>query len=193
MVRGQFSGYRDEDGVAKDSKVETFVALRCHVDTWRWSGVPFYIRAGKCLPATATEVLVRLRRPPEVLGEGRSAPPNYLRFALSPDIAISLGVRVKAPGEAMAGQAVELAVHEQAGTAELAPYERLLGDALAGDASLFAREDAVEAARAVVDGVLGDTIPVHPYEPRTWGPEGASALMVHHGGWDEPVPSEAKS
>lgn len=193
VVRGQFAGYRDEDGVAPDSTVETFVALRCHVDTWRWSGVPFYIRAGKRLPTTATEVLVRLRRPPEVLfAEGRSAPPNYLRFAFSPDISISLGVRMKAPGEAMTGQAVELAVNELTGSAGLAPYERLLGDALAGDASLFAREDAVEAAWAVVDRVLDDATPVLPYEPSTWGPQQATALMSRHGGWYDPQPSPAR-
>ncbi|MGH3403000.1 MAG: glucose-6-phosphate dehydrogenase [Streptosporangiaceae bacterium] len=194
VVRGQFAGYRDEDGVAQDSKVETFVALRCHVDTWRWSGVPFYIRAGKRLPTTATEVLVRLRRPPEsVLGEGRSRHPNYLRFAFSPDISISLGARVKAPGEVMAGQDVELAVHEHPGAAELAPYERLLGDALAGDATLFAREDAVEAAWEVVDRVLGDATSLHPYEPGTWGPGEAAALMARHGGWHDPAVSEAES
>jgi glucose-6-phosphate 1-dehydrogenase len=193
VVRGQFSGYRDEDGVAKDSTVETFAALRAHVDTWRWAGVPFFIRAGKRLPTTATEVVARLRRPPEaVLGQDRGAP-NHLRFTLSPDIAISLGARVKAPGEAMAGRQVELSVHEQPGSAELAPYERLLGDALAGDASLFARQDSVEAAWAVVDRVLDDATPLHRYQPGTWGPAEAAALMAHHGGWHDPAGPKAAS
>lgn len=188
VVRGQFAGYRQETGVAASSTVETFVALRLYVDTWRWSGVPFYIRAGKCLPATATEVLVRLRRPPEaVLGASRSSPPNFLRFRLSPDVAISLGAQVKAPGETMTGQDVELAFHEQPGAADLTPYERLLADALTGDASLFARQDAVEAAWAVVDRVLDDVTPVHRYEQQTWGPPEAAALMARHGGWSDPA------
>jgi len=190
VVRGQFAGYREEDGVASDSQVETFAALRAHVDTWRWSGVPFYVRAGKCLPTTATEVLVRLRRPPEaVLGRDRLGTPNHVRFRLSPDITISLGARVKAPGEAMVGTEVELALHEQAAPAELRPYERLLGDALRGDASLFAREDAVEAAWAVVDGVLDKSPPLHDYQPGTWGPKEAGALMVDRGGWSDPAPA----
>jgi glucose-6-phosphate 1-dehydrogenase len=160
VVRGQFAGYHDEDGLAADSTVETFVALRCHVDTWRWAGVPFFLRAGKRLPVNATEVLVRLRRPPTaVLGHDHAAATNMLRFALSPDISISLGAKVEAPGEAMIGRDLELTVHEQPGGADLAPYGRLLGDALRGKASLFAREDAVEAAWEVVDRVLNDAPP----------------------------------
>jgi glucose-6-phosphate 1-dehydrogenase len=187
VVRGQFAGYRDEEGVAADSTTETFIALRCHVDTWRWSGVPFFIRAGKCLPTTATEVLVRLHRPPAaVVGDALPSSCNYLRFAFSPDISISLGATVKAPGQAMTGHDVELTVHEQPGNADLAPYERLLADALAGDASLFAREDAVEAAWHVVDRVLDNATPLRTYEPGTWGPEEASALMAHQGGWAAP-------
>lgn len=193
-VRGQFAGYRDQEGVAKDSTVETFAALRLHVDTWRWAGVPFYIRAGKCLPTTATEVVVRLRRPPEAtLGEGRSGPPNYLRFRLSPDVTISLGARVKTAGAAMAGTDVELALHEQPDPGALAPYERLLAGAMAGDASLFAREDAVEAAWRIVDGVLDDATPLHAYQPGTWGPAQAAALMDHHGGWYDPEPDAGRS
>ncbi len=189
VVRGQFAGYRYEDGVAPDSQVETFAALRTHVDTWRWSGVPFYVRAGKRLPTTATEVLVRLRRPPEaVLGKDRSGPPNHLLFRLSPDITISLGARVKAPGEAMVGTDVELALHEQPGEAEMAPYERLLGDAMRGDASLFAREDAVEAAWEVVDGVLDGTTPLHSYQPGAWGPREAEDLVLDRAGWHDPAP-----
>lgn len=190
VVRGQFAGYRGEDGVATNSEVETFVALRAHVASWRWSGVPFYIRAGKCLPTTATEVLVRLHRPPEVvLGSGRSDPPNHLRFRLSPEISISLGAQVKAPGKVMSGHDVELTFHEQPASAELSPYERLLRDALTGDASLFAREDAVEAAWTVVDHVLDDATPTHTYEPGTWGPDEAAALMARHGGWHNAEPT----
>jgi len=192
VVRGQFSGYTDEPGVAKDSAVETFVALRAHVDTWRWDGVPFFIRAGKRLPVTATEVVARLRRPPSGIAGGKDVgETNYLRFRLNPDIAISLGARIRAAGEAMTGLGVELALHEQPGPAELAPYERLLGGAMDGDASLFAREDSVEAAWAAVDGVLGDATPLHRYQPGTWGPEQAAGLMARHGGWHDPRPAEA--
>ncbi|MFE7974404.1 glucose-6-phosphate dehydrogenase [Streptomyces shenzhenensis] len=192
VIRGQFSGYTDEPEVAEDSAVETFVALRAHVDTWRWAGVPFFIRAGKRLPVTATEVLARLRRPPEAIaGREDAAEANYVRFRLTPDIAISLGARIKAAGEAMTGTGVELALHEQPGPAELAPYDRLLGQAIDGDASLFAREDAVEAAWAVVDAVLDDATPLHHYQPGTWGPEQAAGLTAHHGGWHDPRPAEA--
>jgi glucose-6-phosphate 1-dehydrogenase len=193
VIRGQFAGYTDEPGVASDSAMETFVALRAHIETWRWAGVPFFIRAGKRMPVTATEVLVRLRRPPEAIGNaGRGHPPNYLRFALSPDIAISFGARVKAAGEAMIGTPVELSLHSQSGSSELAPYERLLGDALEGDASLFAREDAVEAAWAVVDPVLGGATPLHRYQPGTWGPEQARDLVASHDGWHDPDRPEAR-
>ncbi len=193
VIRGQYAGYTDEDGVAADSTVETYVALRAHVDTWRWAGVPFFIRAGKRLPVTATEVLARLRRPPALGGANNARPPNYLRFALTPDISISLGARVKAPGEAMKGTDVELALHEQPGSAELAPYERLLGDALNDDASLFAREDAVEAAWTVVEPVLGDAVPLRRYQPGTWGPQQARDLMAGHGGWHDPKPGQART
>ncbi len=194
VVRGQFAGYRQEDGVSPGSDVETFAALRLHVDTWRWAGVPFYIRAGKCLPVTATEVLVRLRKPPEaVLGESRTSPPNHIRFRLSPDIAIALASRIKQPGEAMVGQDVELAFHEVSAPTALAPYERLLGDALAGDASIFARQDAVEAAWRVVDKVLDGATAAHPYEPGTWGPVEADKLMRDHGGWHDPAMAETRA
>jgi glucose-6-phosphate 1-dehydrogenase len=193
VIRGQYVGYTDEDGVAVGSTTETYAALRAHVDTWRWAGVPFFIRAGKRLPVTATEVLARLRRPPALGGANDGHPPNHLRFVLSPDISISLGTRVKAPGEAMKGTDVELALHEQPGSAELAPYERLLGDALKGDASLFAREDAVEAAWAVVEPVLGDAVPLRRYQPETWGPEQARDLMARHGGWRDPNPGQART
>jgi len=193
VIRGQFSGYTRERGVAEQSTVETFVALRAHVHTWRWAGVPFFIRAGKRLPVTATEVLARLRQVPEAIADRTEArETNYMRFRVSPDIAISLGARVKAAGEAMTGTGVELTLQEQLGPAELAPYERLLGDAMDGNASLFAREDAVEAAWTVVDPVLGDASPLHRYQPGTWGPEQAAGLVARHGGWLDPRPAEAQ-
>ena len=146
LVRGQYRGYRQEDGVARDSDVETYAALRLSIDSWRWSGVPFFVRAGKCLPVTATEVVVDLKAPPARVFEDFAAdPPNHLRFRLGPDVAIALGARAKRPGTAMAGRAVELFVSQQEGD-EMEAYERLIGDALAGDSALFARQDEVEAA-----------------------------------------------
>jgi glucose-6-phosphate 1-dehydrogenase len=189
VVRGQFGGYRNEPGVAPGSTVETFVALRVDIDTWRWAGVPFFIRAGKRLATTTTEVMVRLRRPPEALWpDGRGATPNHLRFELSPDIAISLGARVKMPGEKMIGTEVELAMLQQPCPEAITPYERLLGDAMSGDPSLFARQDAVEAAWEVVDPVLDDASPLYSYEPGSWGPSEAKRLTIRHGGWHDPNP-----
>src|ERR687884_1737284 len=191
VVRGQVRGYRAEEGVAPDSQVETFAALRLHIDTWRWAGVPFYIRAGKCLPLTATEVFVELVRPPQaVFGEAESRGSNTVHFRLGPDVFIALGARAKKPGEAMVGEEVELVARHQAGD-EMAPYERLLGDAIRGDASFFAREDNVEAAWRVVDPVLGTVTPVHEYEPQTWGPAEADRIIAHEGGWRNPTPVEA--
>ena len=185
VVRGQFRGYRAEDGVAADSTVETFAAVRLAIDTWRWADVPFYIRAGKCLPVTTTEVVVELRRPPlSVFGEAETGRSNYLRFRLSPDPLMVLGARAKAPGEAMVGQDVELAA-PLAGE-EMAPYERLLGDAIRGDAALFAREDAVEAAWCVVDPILDRRTRLHIYEPNSWGPPEADALLADGEGWHNP-------
>ena len=159
VVRGQFRGYRDEPGVAPDSQVETFAALCLHIDTWRWAGVPFYIRTGKCLPITATQVIVDLKCPPvAIFDEISAAQSNYFRFRLSPEVVISAGARVKRPGEEMVGDAVELiARHSLAG--EKSPYERLLGDAIRGDASLFTRDDGVEAAWRVVDPVCTARLP----------------------------------
>jgi len=186
VVRGQFKGYRDEPGVAHRSQVETFAAVRLSVDNWRWAGVPFCIRAGKRMPLTATEVLVTMKRPPQsVFGEVVSPHSNYFRFRLSPDILISVGARAKVEGEAMAGEDIELVAHENAGD-DTPPYERLLRDALAGDTSLFTREDAVEAAWRVVDPVLGEATPVHEYEPGTWGPREADELAADIGGWHDP-------
>jgi len=191
LVRGQFLGYRDEDGVAADSDVETFAAVRVHVDSWRWGGVPFFIRAGKELPITATEVVVRLRRPPQQVFPEEQVDPddtNYLRFRLGPDtVAIALGVRDKLAGESFVGHPVELYVCTEEAD-EMEPYERLLGDAMEGNSLLFAREDGVEAAWRVVDRVLTDHGHAHPYEAKTWGPAEASALLPEGEYWHDPQP-----
>src|SRR6266699_163815 len=169
VIRGQFRGYRDEDGVAPDSTVETYAAVKLEIDTWRWAGVPFYVRAGKRLPLTATEVLVEFRRPPlEVFGELVGSRSNHLRLRLSPDMRIALGVRIKVAGERLVGEDVELVATDQSGEDRPA-YERLLGDALEGDGELFAREDTVEAEWKVVEPILGDAAPVYEYDPGSWG------------------------
>jgi glucose-6-phosphate 1-dehydrogenase len=184
VVRGQFRGYRDEDGVAPDSTVETYVAVKLGIDTWRWAGVPFYVRAGKRLPLTATEVVVEFRRPPlEVFGELVGSRSNHLRLRLSPDMRIALGVRVKVAGEQMIGEDVELVATDQP-REDRPTYERLLGDALDGDDQLFAREDTVEAEWQVVEPILGDAAPLYEYEPGGWGPEEADQL-VGDGGWSD--------
>lgn len=186
VVRGQFRGYRDEPGVANDSVVETFAALRLHIDNPRWAGVPFYIRTGKCLPITRCEIMVYLKEPPwAVFDEPIQPQSNYFRFCLSPDVTLSLGARVKQPGEAMRGEAVELIARHQLQDAE-SPYQRLLGDALRGDRTLFTSDECVEAAWAVVEPVLGQTSVPLPYEPGSWGPA-AAALVVEAGdGWHDP-------
>jgi len=185
VVRGQFRGYRDEDGVAPDSDVETYIAVKLEIDTWRWAGVPFYIRAGKRLPLTATEVLVEFRRPPlEVFGELVGSRSNHLRLRLSPDMRIALGMRVKVAGEQLIGEDVELVASDQPGEDRPA-YERLLGDALEGDGELFAREDGVEAEWQVVEPILGDAAPLYEYEPGGWGPEEADQIIAD-GGWSNP-------
>jgi glucose-6-phosphate 1-dehydrogenase len=186
VVRGQFRGYRKEAGVAGDSDVETFAALRIDIDTWRWAGVPFYIRTGKCLPITATEVIVDLKRPPvAVFDQVAPSQSNYFRFRLSPQVVISIGARVKHIGEGMSGDDAELiARHESAG--EQLPYERLLGDAMRGDATRFTRDDVVEAAWRVVDPVLQARAPVIEYEPGTWGPAAAREVVAGEEGWHDP-------
>ena len=190
VVRGQFRGYRDEKGVAPDSQVETFAALRLHIDTWRWAGVPFYIRAGKCLPVATTEVMVDLKCPPlAVFDEITPLRSNYFRFRLSPEVVISAGARVKQPGEAMRGEAVELVARHQPLHEDL-PYARLLSDAIRGDAALFTSDECVEAAWAVVDPVLGKTLPVHEYEPASWGPPAAAGIVLSDEGWHDPKPEE---
>jgi len=185
LVRGQFAGYRREPGVAASSNVETFAAVRLHVDAWRWDGVPFFIRAGKCLPVTATEVVVTLKRPPLLHTAAHER--NTLSFRLSPDVFISLGARVKRPGDQMASEAAELKLVAHPTADDLDAYERLLVDAMAGDAMLFAREDGVEAAWRVVQPILDDPTPVHEYAPGTWGPEEADALTADVGGWHTPL------
>jgi glucose-6-phosphate 1-dehydrogenase len=186
IVRGQFRGYREEPGVADDSQVETFAALRLEVNSWRWQGVPFYIRAGKSLPVTCTEVLVRLRRPPVVFPSCSPAP-NYFRFRISPDVTGAFGVTVMDPAEKMIGQPLELLASHHPGTEEMNAYERVLGDAMAGDATLFAREDYVEEAWRIVDPVLKANTPVHAYEPGTWGPDDTEGRVSPPGGWHNPV------
>lgn len=186
IVRGQFRGYHKEEGVAPDSKVETFVALRLQIENWRWAGVPFYIRTGKMLPVTATEILVTLKPPPQVVfGDLEPGHPNYLRFRLSPNVLISLGARAKLAGETMTGESVELLVRHNAGE-DMTPYERLIGDAIDGDAILFASEDSVEAAWRVVDPILGDVTPVQLYRAGTWGPKEADTIIAGNGGWHNP-------
>ncbi|HTG14371.1 MAG TPA: glucose-6-phosphate dehydrogenase, partial [Blastocatellia bacterium] len=183
LVRGQFRGYLNEPGVAASSQVETFAAVRLEVDSWRWAGVPFLIRAGKSLPVSATEVLVKLKRPP--LGT-LSAGNNHLRFRLGPDISISLGASVKRPGAAMVSMAAELSAVKTTHGDEVEAYERLLGDAIHGDAILFVREDAVEAAWSIVEPILGNVTPVYEYEPGQWGPTEANQLAADVGGWHDP-------
>ena len=187
IVRGQFRGYCDNEGVAPDSQVETFAALRLHIETWRWSSVPFYIRAGKQLPVTSTDVMVELKRPPQIVFDDiASGQANYVRFRLSPDVFISVGARVKVPGEEMVGEDIDLIAHHHPGE-EMMPYERLLGDAIRGDASLFAREDGVEASWRIIDPILGNATPVVEYEPNTWGPPEADRLIGGDGGWHNPT------
>jgi glucose-6-phosphate 1-dehydrogenase len=187
LVRGQYQGYRNEEGVAKDSRVETFAAMQVHLDSWRWSGVPFFIRAGKHLPVTATEVMVGLRRPPHNVFGGELPPgSNYLRFRLGPGyVAIAMGALSKKPGAEMKGDEVELYVCNTRDD-EAGAYERLIGDAMRGDATLFAREDGVEEAWRIVDPVLKRPTPVHFYERGSWGPAEAAKMTEKLGGWHAP-------
>jgi glucose-6-phosphate 1-dehydrogenase len=191
VVRGQFRGYRNEKGVAPDSEVETFAALRLHIDTWRWAGVPFYIRAGKCLPVSTTEVMVDLKCPPlAVFDECTPQRANYFRFRLSPEVVIAAGALVKRPGASMRGEAVELVMRHQPQRDTL-PYERLLGDAIRGETALFTNDECVEAAWAVVDPALSDRDPVQAYDPGSWGPSPATGIVARNDGWHAPKPEEA--
>jgi len=189
VVRGQFAGYRKEPGVAPDSRMETFAAMRLEVDSWRWEGVPFLIRTGKCLPVTATEVLVKLKEPPlrRVRVQDGS---NYVRFRVGPDLSLTLGARIKRPGPKLESMPTELSAVKMDLSAELDAYERLLTDAMRGDQLLFVRQDAVEAAWAIVDPILGpEATPLHEYPSGTWGPPEAEALAANIGGWNNPLPS----
>ncbi len=193
LVRGQYDGYRAEPGVAKDSDVETYCALRLFIDSWRWGGVPWYLRSGKCLPETAAEIVVELKPPPQKLFDdaapagGRA---NYVRFKLSPDSAVALAARVKRAGKEFLGDQRELYLSEQE-PGEKSPYERLLGDAIAGDGALFTREDAVEAAWAAVNPVIENHHPAFSYKPGSWGPQQADALIAADGGWHNPARKQA--
>jgi glucose-6-phosphate 1-dehydrogenase len=185
LVRGQFRGYRQEAGVAPDSKVETFAALQLEIDSWRWKGVPIYIRAGKCLPVTCTEIVVRLRQPPTMY-EGFDLKPNYCRLRISPDITIAIGANVVAPGDETVSTTAEMMGTTLPSSADMDAYERVLGDAMAGDPTLFAREDNVEEAWRIVDPVLKAGTPVYEYEPGTWGPKEVDARVAPPDGWQDP-------
>ena len=186
VVRGQFDGYLDEPGVAAGSTTETFAAVRFHLNTWRWSGVPFFIRAGKNLPVHATEVVVRFKRPPIALFDTvEHSSANYVRFRLGPEIAIGLGARRKSPGEDMRGEAVELAAVDD-GVGDLAPYDRLIGDAMAGRRELFTREDAAELAWTIFEPILDDKAQPEKYKPGTWGTE-KMIRFAPPGGWFDPA------
>jgi len=184
LVRGQYDGYRAEEGVAPGSTVETYAAVRLHIENWRWAGVPFFIRAGKRLALTATEVQVTLRQPPASLfGEAPAKDANRLRFRLGPgEVELALSARVKAPGSTMSGRTIELDFCHQPHD-EMEAYERLIGDALRGDTTLFARQDSIEAAWRIFDPVLAQATPAHPYASGTWGPAEADALVQPVGGW----------
>jgi glucose-6-phosphate 1-dehydrogenase len=188
VVRGQFRGYRSEKGVAADSKVETFVALRLQIDSWRWQGVPFYIRAGKCLPTTCTEVVVRLRRPPPIY-PGVHIDSNYLRFRISPDVTLAIGTNVIAPGQETVSQTAELVGTQLPRADEMDAYERVLGDAMQGDSTQFAREDYVEEAWRIVDPVLKEGTAVYEYQPGTWGPGEVDSRVSPPVGWRNPTVS----
>ena len=189
LVRGQFHGYRKEPGVAPDSKVETFAALKLYVDSWRWQGVPFYIRAGKSLSVTSTEMVVRLRQPPTVFPTCSPAE-NYFRFRISPDVTAAFGLTVMDSDEKLIGQSVELLASHQPDAQEIGAYERVLGDAMAGDATIFARQDYVEEAWRIVDPVLKAGTPVHEYEPGTWGPAEVDKEVAPPEGWQNPKVTE---
>jgi glucose-6-phosphate 1-dehydrogenase len=193
VVRGQYRGYRNIDGVRPGSTVETFIAVRLFIESWRWEGVPIYIRAGKCLPVTATEVLVEFKRPPrETFGELVPTASAHMRFRLGPDMAIGMGLRVKQPGERMAGNDVELMLSQQSVNYR-PPYQRLLGDALHGNGELFAREDIVDAQWRIVQHILDDATPLYAYDPGSWGPEEATQLIGADGPWRDPQVTKAEA
>ncbi len=189
LIRGQFLGYLDEKGVAPGSTMETYAALRLEIQSWRWAGVPFYIRAGKNMPVTCTEVITKLKCPPVTKFSDAQIPGNYIRFRISPDMTVAMGVSVAAADDEAKRNAVELVASRQPQKEEMEAYERVLTDALIGDSSIFARQDYVEEAWRIVDPVLKEVTPVYPYEPHTWGPKEAEAL-VPPGGWVNPAVEE---
>ncbi|MCC6774171.1 MAG: glucose-6-phosphate dehydrogenase [Gemmatimonadaceae bacterium] len=187
LVLGQYAGYRDEAGVGPDSRIPTYAAIQLHVESWRWAGVPIFVRAGKHLARTATEVVVEFKAPPRVVfKEALPAMDNYVRFRLGPDVAIAIGASAKRPGEAMDGEATELSLLRRKSADEMDAYERLLGDAMTGDATLFARQDAVEAAWAIVDPLLNRPEQPIAYARGSWGPTDAERLTIGCGGWSNP-------
>ena len=186
IVRGQFEGYLQEPGVVPNSRTETFAAVRVYIDNWRWQGVPIYIRAGKNLPVTATEVRVQFHRPPDVVFPEEQAPfHDFVRFLFSPRIEIGIGMQVKIDGERMVGELVELKVVDQKPD-EMTPYERLIGDAIRGDQALFARQDVVEEGWRIVEKIISNSGPVHRYQKGTWGPEEVNEVLLPSGGWHAP-------
>ena len=185
LVRGQFRGYRQEKGVAPESQVETFAAMRLRIDSWRWQGVPFFIRAGKSLPVTCTEIVVRLRKPPSMYAG--SLPPNYLRLRVSPVVSIAFGLNVVAAGTEGIGQPAEIMASRQPLAEEMDAYERVLTDAMAGDATVFARQDYIEEAWRIVDPAIKADTPIHEYEPGTWGPPEVDVRVSPAGGWQDPI------
>jgi glucose-6-phosphate 1-dehydrogenase len=190
ILRGQFKGYLDEKGVAPDSTMETFAALRLEINSWRWEGVPFYIRAGKNLPVTSTQILARLRRPPITELKVTTEHQNHLRFRISPEMTIAMGVSVAPLNGSATAECVELVASRHPSPLEQEAYERVISDAMAGDATLFARQDYVEEAWRIVDPVLKANTPVYPYEPHTWGPAEMPARLIPPGGWDAPLAAE---
>jgi glucose-6-phosphate 1-dehydrogenase len=186
LVRGQFRGYRTEPGVAPNSQVETFAALQLEINSWRWQGVPIYIRAGKCLRVTCTEIIVRLRQPPTMY-QGFNLAPNYVRLRISPEVTIAFGTNMIAPEEETVSQPAEIIASHHPSATEMDAYERVLGDAMAGDATLFAREDHVEEAWRIVDPVLKAATPVYEYEPNTWGPQEMGQNVTPPEGWQNPT------
>ena len=186
VVRGQFRGYRQEKGVAANSQVETFAVLELRVNSWRWKGVPFYLRAGKCLPVTCTEVVARLRKPPTMF-ERYNLQPNYLRFRISPEIVFAIGMMVIAPGHETTAVCEETVASHHPAPEEMDAYERLLGDAMEGDQTRFAREDYVEEAWRIVDPIINADAVALEYEPNTWGPPGVDQMVCPPGGWQSPI------
>jgi glucose-6-phosphate 1-dehydrogenase len=186
LVRGQFRGFRSEKGVAADSKMETFAALRLEINSWRWQGVPFYIRAGKCLPVTCTEVLIRLRRPPRIFASDGLLR-NHFRFRINPEVTLALGMMAKSPGDETRGELLEMVAVDGPRADEMEAYERVLRDAMAGDTTLFAREDYVEEAWRIFDPVLKANTPVYEYEPGAWGPAQVDQKIAPADGWHNPV------